>query len=168
MVVRKKVFSDTKFAAFNPDYVLPYIIYLDIQNQIIVKNDTFTCAVNIIIKLEGITAHAGEPERDQPCDGDSINYYQSILLFRLTFQRKLLPDYSIYTSMGKKPTVFCGSGEIHYGKKYSNAKMRTIETTLEHIAHEVADEYLKCDIKWTQGFQANENDEMQSISSKQQ
>jgi hypothetical protein len=47
--------------------------------------------------------------------------------------------------------------------------MRTIETTLEHIAHEVADEYrLKCDIKWTQGFQANENDEMQSVSSKQQ
>jgi hypothetical protein len=38
--------------------------------------------------------------------------------------------------------------------------MRTIETTLEHIAHEVADEYrLKCDIKWTR-FQANENDEM--------
>jgi hypothetical protein len=38
--------------------------------------------------------------------------------------------------------------------------MRTIETTLEHIAHAVADEYrLKCDIKWTQGFQANENDE---------
>jgi endonuclease IV len=37
--------------------------------------------------------------------------------------------------------------------------MRTIETTLEHIAHAVADEYrLKCDIKWTQ-FQ-NENDEM--------
>jgi metal-dependent amidase/aminoacylase/carboxypeptidase family protein len=46
------------------------------------KNDTFTCAVNsIIIKLEGITAHAGEPERDQSCDGDSINYYNSILLF---------------------------------------------------------------------------------------
>jgi metal-dependent amidase/aminoacylase/carboxypeptidase family protein len=35
------------------------------KNQIIVKNDTFTCAVNsIIIKLEGI-AHAGEPEKDQ-------------------------------------------------------------------------------------------------------
>jgi metal-dependent amidase/aminoacylase/carboxypeptidase family protein len=26
----QKVFSDTKFA-FHPDYVLPYIIYLDIQ-----------------------------------------------------------------------------------------------------------------------------------------
>jgi hypothetical protein len=31
MVARKKVLSDTKFAAFNPDYVLPYITYLDIQ-----------------------------------------------------------------------------------------------------------------------------------------
>jgi hypothetical protein len=39
----QKVFSDTKFAAFNPDYVLPYIIYLDIQNQIIVKMILFTC-----------------------------------------------------------------------------------------------------------------------------
>jgi hypothetical protein len=37
--------------------------------------------------------------------------------------------------------------------------MRTIETTLEHIAHAV-DEYRLNDIKWTQGFQANENDEM--------
>jgi metal-dependent amidase/aminoacylase/carboxypeptidase family protein len=64
--------------------------------------------------------------------------------------------------MGKKPTVFSGAGEIHFTvRSDSNAKMRTIETTLEHIAHEVADEYrLKCDIKWTQGFQANENDEM--------
>jgi hypothetical protein len=33
VAVRKKVFSDTKFAAFNPDYVLPYIIYLDIQKS---------------------------------------------------------------------------------------------------------------------------------------
>jgi metal-dependent amidase/aminoacylase/carboxypeptidase family protein len=64
--------------------------------------------------------------------------------------------------MGKKPTVFLGAGEIHFTvRSDSNGKMRTIETTLEHIAHEVADEYrLSCDIKWTQGFQANENDEM--------
>jgi metal-dependent amidase/aminoacylase/carboxypeptidase family protein len=58
--------------------------------------------------------------------------------------------------------VSAGAGEIHFTvRSDSNGKMRTIETTLEHIAHEVADEYrLKCDIKWTQGFQANENDEM--------
>jgi metal-dependent amidase/aminoacylase/carboxypeptidase family protein len=44
--------------------------------------------------------------------------------------------------MGKKPTVFLGAGEIHFTvRSDSNGKMRTIETTLEHIAHEVADEY---------------------------
>jgi metal-dependent amidase/aminoacylase/carboxypeptidase family protein len=58
------VFSDTKFAAFHPDYVFALHNLPGYPNQIIVKNDTFTCAVNsIIIKLEGITAHAGEPER---------------------------------------------------------------------------------------------------------
>jgi metal-dependent amidase/aminoacylase/carboxypeptidase family protein len=36
----QKVFSDTKFAAFNPDYVLPYIIYLDIKKSDYSKNDT--------------------------------------------------------------------------------------------------------------------------------
>jgi metal-dependent amidase/aminoacylase/carboxypeptidase family protein len=73
-----------------------------------------------------------------------------------------LPDYSYLYYHGKKAYgVSAGAGEIHFTvRSDSNAKMRTIETTLEHIAHEVADEYrLKCDIKWTQGFQANENDE---------
>jgi metal-dependent amidase/aminoacylase/carboxypeptidase family protein len=47
----------------------------------------------------------------------------------------------IYTTMGKKYGV-CGAGEIHFTvRSDSNGKMRTIETTLEHIAHEVADEY---------------------------
>jgi metal-dependent amidase/aminoacylase/carboxypeptidase family protein len=63
--------------------------------------------------------------------------------------------------MGKKAYgVSAGAGEIHFTvRSDSNGKMRTIETTLEHIAHEVADEYRLSDIKWT-GFQANENDEM--------
>jgi metal-dependent amidase/aminoacylase/carboxypeptidase family protein len=104
VAVRKKVFSDTKFAAFNPDYVLPYIIYLDIKNQIIVKNDTFTCAVNIIIKLEGITAHAGEPEKGiNPAM--AIASIMQFNTFKLTFQKKIMPDYSIYT-MWEKSTVF--------------------------------------------------------------
>jgi metal-dependent amidase/aminoacylase/carboxypeptidase family protein len=70
--------------------------------------------------------------------------------------------------MGKKPTVFLREQNSFTVRSDSNAKMRTIETTLEHIAHAVAEYRLKCDIKWTQGFQANENDEMAVISSKQQ
>jgi metal-dependent amidase/aminoacylase/carboxypeptidase family protein len=53
--------------------------------------------------------------------------------------------------MGKKAYGVSAGAEIHFTvRSDSNAKMRTIETTLEHIAHEVADEYrLECDIKWT-------------------
>jgi metal-dependent amidase/aminoacylase/carboxypeptidase family protein len=85
------------------------------QNQIIVKNDTFTCAVNsIIIKLEGITAHAGEPEGDQPCDGDSVNYYQfNTFILQLTFFKEIA-CYSYYT-MGKK--AYGVQEKFIYGKK---------------------------------------------------
>jgi hypothetical protein len=59
-------------------------------------------AVNsIIIKLEGITAHAGEPEGDQPAMAIA-SITNSILLFKLTFLKKM-PDYS-YLYYGKKPT----------------------------------------------------------------
>jgi hypothetical protein len=38
----------------------------------------------------------------------------------------------------EKSLVFLGAGEIHFTvRSDSNGKMRTIETTLEHIAHEV-------------------------------
>jgi hypothetical protein len=57
--------------------------------------------------------------------------------FKLTFQKKNIADYPIYTKM-EKSLVFLGAGEIHFTvRSDSNGKMRTIETTLEHIAHEV-------------------------------
>jgi hypothetical protein len=53
-----------------------------------------------------------------------------------------LPDYSYLYYHGKKAYGVSGSWRnSFYGKSDSNGKMRTIETTLEHIAHEVADEY---------------------------
>jgi metal-dependent amidase/aminoacylase/carboxypeptidase family protein len=48
----------------------------------------------------------------------------------------------IYTTMGKKAYGVSGSWRNSFTvRSDSNGKMRTIETTLEHIAHEVADEY---------------------------
>jgi amidohydrolase len=161
----QKVFSDTKFAAFQPDYVFSlHNLPGYPKNQIVVKNGTFTCAVNsIIIKLDGITAHAGEPEK-------GINPALAIASIITQFNAFIQADISkekyclitpIYTKMGKKAYgVSAGAGEIHFTvRSDSNAQMRTIETTLENIAHAVADQYrLECNIKWTQSFQANEND----------
>jgi metal-dependent amidase/aminoacylase/carboxypeptidase family protein len=60
----QKCFQTQNLLHFNPImFCLAQFTWIS-KNQIIVKNDTFTCAVNsIIIKLEGITAHAGEPEK---------------------------------------------------------------------------------------------------------
>jgi hypothetical protein len=57
------VLSDTNFAAFRRlCFALHNLVKIRLG-----KNDTFTCAVIIIIiKLEGITAHAGEPEGINP------------------------------------------------------------------------------------------------------
>ena len=162
----QKVFSDAKFERFRPDYVFAlHNLPGYPKNQIVVKNDTFTCAVNsMIIKLDGITAHAGEPEK-------GINPALAIASIITQFNTFIQADISkenyclitpIYTKMGKKAYgVSAGAGEVHFTvRSDSNAQMRKIETTLENIAQTVADEYrLKCNIQWTQGFQANENDE---------
>ncbi|MEZ7497796.1 amidohydrolase [Flavobacterium sp. Arc3] len=162
----QKVFLDTKFERFKPDYVFAlHNLPGYPKNQIVVKNDTFTCAVNsMIIKLDGVTAHAGEPEK-------GINPALAIASIITQFNTFIQADISkenyclitpIYTKMGKKAYgVSAGAGEVHFTvRSDSNSQMRKIEATLENIAQAVADEYrLKCSIQWTQSFQANENDE---------
>ena len=60
-----RVYADPKFKSLKPDFVFAlHTLPRYNQNQIVVKNNTFTCAVNsIIIKLKGRTSHAGEPEK---------------------------------------------------------------------------------------------------------
>lgn len=160
----QKVFSDPKFALLKPDYVfalhnLPGFT----KNQIVVKNDTFTCAVNsIIIKLNGVTAHAGEPEK-------GINPALAIASILNQFDAVIQSDISkkeyclitpIHVEMGKKAYgVSAGAGEVHFTvRSDSNSQMKKVETTLEKLAHSIAKEHqLECNIAWTQSFQANEN-----------
>lgn len=161
----QKIYSDPKFAPLKPDYVfalhnLPGFP----KNQIVIKNNTFTCAVNsIIIKLKGKTAHAGEPEK-------GINPALAIASIITQFDAIIQSDISkenfclitpIYTKMGKKAYgVSAGTGEIHFTvRSNSNSQMKKVETTLEKVAQSIANKYqLECKIAWTQGFQANEND----------
>ena len=162
----QKVLSDLKFKALKPDYVfalhnLPGFP----KNQIVVKNNTFTCAVNsIIIKLNGKTAHAGEPEK-------GINPALAIAAIINQFNTFIQSDISkenyclitpIYIKMGKKAYgVSAGAGEVHFTvRSDGNSQMKKIETFLEKAAHSIAKEHqLECTINWTQSFKANENDE---------
>jgi amidohydrolase len=160
----QKIYSDSKFAVLKPDYVfalhnLPGFP----KNQIVVKNDSFTCAVNsMIIKLEGITAHAGEPEK-------GFNPALAIASIIIQFDKIIQSDISkenyclitpIYTEMGKKAYgVSAGAGEVHFTvRSDSNLQMKKVETKLEKLAQSIAKEHhLQCNISWTQGFQANQN-----------
>jgi amidohydrolase len=160
----REVFSDKKFASMQPDYVfalhnLPGFS----KNQIVVKNGTFTCAVNsIIIKLKGVTAHAGEPEK-------GINPALAISSIIKEFDAIIQSDISkkdyclitpVYIEMGKKSYgVSAGAGEVHFTvRSDSNSQMKKLEADLEKLAKSIAKEYqLECNITWTEGFQANEN-----------
>ena len=161
----QKVLLDSKFAAIQPDYVFALHNLPGFPiNQIVVKNETFTCAVNsIIIKLKGKTAHAGEPEK-------GINPALAIAAIINQFDANNQLDNSkenyclitpIYTKIGSKAYgVAAGEGEIHFTvRSDSNLQMRKIELALENLAKSIAKVHqLKCKTSWKQSFQANEND----------
>ena len=160
----EKVFKDPKFI-YKPNFVFAlHNIPGYKKNLIVVKNNTFSCAVNsLIIKLKGITAHAGEPEK-------GINPALALAKITTQFNQCIQADISkdnyclitpIYSKMGKKAYgVSADTGEIHFTvRSDSNKKMQEIEKTLENLATKIANEFqLKCKTYWTQGFRANEND----------
>lgn len=157
------VFKDPKFI-YKPDFSFAlHNIPGYNRNQIIVKNDTFSCAVNsLIIKLKGITSHAGEPEK-------GVNPALAIAKITTLFNQLIQANISkenyclitpIYSKMGKKAYgVSAGAGEIHFTvRSDSNLQMKMIENTLEKLANSIAEEFhLKCKTAWTQSFRANEN-----------
>lgn len=159
------IYNDPRFKKLNPDkvFALHNLPGYD-HHDIVVKNHTFTCAVNsIIIKLQGKTAHAGEPE-----NGD--NPALAIAQIINEFNKKIQPDptkekFSILTpiflTMGTQDYgISAGYGEVHYTfRRSANSEMKELEEELEQIVSKAAEKFnLKPEISWTQKFSANEND----------
>lgn len=160
------VAPDPRFEALAPDYIFAlHNLPSYPKHQILVKNGTFTCAVNsIIIKLNGKTSHAGEPEK-------GINPALALAEITAAFLGQMQTDISkdnfclitpIYSKMGSKAYgVSAGSGQTHFTvRSDSNDQMKTIENQLENTAIAIAKKYqLDIKISWTQGFHANENNQ---------
>lgn len=160
----KRVLNDPLFNKIKPDFVFALHNLPGFPlGQIIVKNQTFSCAVNsMIIQLSGKTAHAGEPE-------NGINPALAISEIISNFNAKIQTDVSlesyclitpIYINMGKKAYgVSAGFGEIHFTiRSNSNKNMDKIEKELIHSVKQIATKHkLKPIIDWTQQFRANEN-----------
>ena len=160
----QKVLNDPKFSAIKPDFVFALHNLPGFElGQIVVKNGTFSCAVNsMIIKLTGKTAHAGEPQ-------NGINPALAISEIISKFNNKIQSDIAletyclitpIYINMGKKAYgVSAGYGEIHFTiRSNSNANMDRIEQELTSEVAQISKKHqLTSTVSWTQQFRANEN-----------
>jgi amidohydrolase len=159
----EKVLNDSKFT-YKPHLVFAlHNIPGYTKNQVVVKTNTFSCAVNsLIIKLKGVTSHAAEPQM-------GINPALALAKITERFNQLIQDDICkenyclitpIYSKMGKKAYgVSAGDAEIHFTvRSNSNKKMHDIEENLEKEALLIADQFnLKCKTSWTQKFYANEN-----------
>ena len=160
----KSVLNDSKFDAINPDFAFAlHNLPGYKKHQIVLKEGTFTCAVNsMIIQLEGKTAHAGEPENGiNPAlaIAEIITFFNSKINTNLASENYCLIT-PIHINMGEKAYgVSAGYGEVHFTmRSNSNKQMRVIEATLEQNVLEIAKKFnLKATIHWTQSFEANEN-----------
>jgi amidohydrolase len=160
----KKIINDSLFKDVKPDFVFAlHNLPSYPLGQIVVKNHTFSCAVNsMIIELSGKTAHAAEPH-------NGINPANAISKIIFTLDNKIQSDITradyclitpIYINMGKKAYgVSAGFGEIHFTvRSNSNQNMDKIEKELVECVAEIANqENLQSKISWTQQFRANEN-----------
>ena len=160
----RKVLESPPFQTLKPDFVFALHNLPGFEKgEIIIKDGTFTCAVNsIIIKLKGKTAHAGEPE-------NGINPALAIAEIINRFTHLTQPDITktnfclitpIYIHMGEKAYgVSAGDGEIHFTIRSNNNKnMDDIEKMIETTAMSIANEsHLECQLQWIQQFRANEN-----------
>lgn len=160
----EKVANDDNFKNYKPDYVfaLHNLPGFD-KNLIVVKNGTFSCAVkSMIIRLKGKIAHAAEPE-------NGINPALAIASIIQKFDDKnqvdkTKPNFSIltpiYSSFGEKAYgVSAGKGEVHFTIRcQTNKEMEKLSNELENLTEEIAKNHqLEYKIKWTESFQANEN-----------
>lgn len=162
----KAVIEDEKFERIKPDYAFALHNLPNYPlHEIVWKNNSFTAAAtSIIIKLNGKTAHAAEPEKGH-------NPALAIAEILQKVEERTLPDITqedfrlstpIYITMGEKAYgISAGYGEVHLTlRTWSNDVMDTFKAEVEGIARERAKEYeLTPEISWTQTFAANQNDD---------
>ncbi len=162
----KAIFSDLQFKDFKPDYIFAFHNLPGYPlNQIVVKNNSFTAAAkSIIIKINGKTAHAAEPENGlNPALAIAEILQESAKLSNNDPNRE---DFTLITP------IHIEMGEIAYGISAGYGEIRlTIRTWNENIMKKLTADLIKCIEKasknhqmpiaysWIQEFYANQNDD---------
>ncbi|MGI9527142.1 MAG: amidohydrolase [Weeksellaceae bacterium] len=158
--------NDEKFTKYHPDYIFAYHNLPGYPlKKVIYKYESFTAAViSIIIKLNGRTAHAAEPEHgENPAKAMAHIMIRSLERAHNDINH---PQFSVvtpvYQTLGAQDYgISAGYGEIHLTLRcWTQQGLDVLVQEIEEIAKEEAGkENLEVSMEYTQAFQANENDQ---------
>jgi amidohydrolase len=161
----KAILEDAKWKAINPDFVFAlHNLPGHNMNLVLVKNNHFTASVkSLIIRLNGKTAHAGQPETGYNpawAMAEIINLAKS-----LTVSDKNRDDFMLITpvhmNLGEKAYgVSAGYGELHFTlRSWDPAILEKIcEQLLEKVAEIAISNNLSHNSESLQAFRATIND----------
>ena len=162
----KQILSDPKFSAFHPDFAFAiHNLPGYPMHQFVTRSGAITAAVrSLIIRLDGITAHAAEPENGtNPAFAirDLISFTEKI-----TNPNTKAPEFFLATivhmNLGELAYgVSAGYGELHLTiRAWTESVMESnIDKLLAYIK-EVENQYgLTIAWSWTDVFEGNFNDE---------
>lgn len=133
--------------------------------QIIAKSGAFTPAVqSLILKLQGHTAHAAEPEngRNPALAMAEILQYAKSLEHPMASDERFRLLTPVYMQLGEKAYgVSAGEGEVHFTlRAWTKESMEHLVDALLGGVKEIVDRYhLRWDKAWTDSFRANYNQE---------
>ncbi len=161
----RKVLDDVRFEQIRPDFAfalhnLPgYPL-----GAVINRKGAFTAGVrSLIIRLQGMTSHAAEPEHGvnpAPAIADLLH-----LAERLTQPNPARPDFRlvtpVYATLGERAYgVSAGYGEVHFTIRcWSSDQMEELAGDLLRMTESIVRGYgLEYDTEWTNIFYANYND----------
>lgn len=162
----KAMLEDDVFNQFQPDFVVAYHNLPGYPlGQIVTKKGSFTASViSVIYKLEGISAHAAEPEH-----GINPSLAISKLLQEVLSEEKNdinNPEFNvitpIHTSIGNKDYgISAHNGEVHLTiRTWTQDNLDKLLEKLNSIAKSKAEAHeLKLTIEYTQHFHANKCDD---------
>lgn len=158
------VVSDPEFKKLKPDYIFALHNLPGFKKgKIIIRENTFAAASKgIIIRLEGKTSHAAEPENGLSpaiAISDLIKH-----LNNLPSNLKELNDFALLTiihvqlgeaAFGTSPGTAVLMGTL---RAFNNDDMKLLSDEAINIANEISErEKLKIDISWTEEFPATVN-----------
>ncbi len=162
----KAMLNDPKFEPINPDFVFAFHNLPGYKlNKLIFKSGSFTASVkSIVLRFEGKTAHAAEPENGLNPSESMTDFLSKIRLFSNNDPTR--SDFKLITivhvNIGDLAYgISAGYGEIHLTVRAWNEKHMTglVDDILREFRITEEQSELKCSHYFLQEFAANENDD---------